>query len=64
MWANEGGGIPPLAMLSYNDVANYGTAKNPNLGRMKLIQMKSITALFEQYARIKGLYIKTGRTEL
>ena len=62
---NKGGGVPPLSMLSHNDIVHYSTAKNPSLGKMQLRQMKAIMNLFEQYARIEGGYIKTqGRMEL
>ena len=58
MWAIEGEGIPPLVMLSHNDVAHCGTAKKANLGKIKIRPKKAITTLFEQYARIEGVYTK------
>ena len=45
-------------MLSHNDVTHCGTAKNPNLGEIKLIKKKAIMTLFEQYAGIEGVYRK------
>ena len=58
---NMGGGIPPLEMLSHNDITHCSTAKNPNLGKMKLRQMKSIMTVFEQQARIEGSIYKTRK---
>ena len=48
--------IPPLGMLSHQDVAHLGSAKTPNLGKVKLRQMRLVMSLIERYARIENCY--------
>ena len=48
--------IPPLVLLSHNDVAHLGTAKCPNSGKVKLRQMRLVMSLIERYARIERCY--------
>ena len=48
--------IPPLSLLTHQNVAHLGSAKTPNLGKVKLRQMLLVMSLIEGYARIEQCY--------
>ena len=48
--------VPPLALLSHNDVAHLGTEKCRNSGKVKIRQMRLVMNLIERYARIERCY--------
>ena len=48
--------IPPLGLLTHHNVAHLGSDKNPNLGKVKLRQMRLVMSLIERYARMEHCY--------